>query len=148
MSQPISVRRRLQEGNEAAGRRQWPAAVAAYRDVLGAQADHAWAHNNIGYCLKQLKRFDEAISHLQRAISLNPTNTLAVVNLAAALRDRGDAGGAIPWWRRLTELRPEVASHWIDLGLDLMRIGRVRESRHCCERALAIDPGNRIAIAN
>lgn len=53
-------------------------------DTLGY--DYA-AHNGLGYCFEQLGQTQTAISHLQRAISLNPKDLTAYKNLSLCYRN-------------------------------------------------------------
>jgi tetratricopeptide (TPR) repeat protein len=49
-----------------------------------------WIHNNLGYCLNVLKRYDEAETYLRRAIKIAPGISNAYKNLGLCFQGRGD----------------------------------------------------------
>ena len=52
--------------------------------MIASNPDYAEAHLNLGSLLASLKKHDEAIQHLSKAVELNPKLAVAHLNLAAA----------------------------------------------------------------
>jgi Flp pilus assembly protein TadD len=57
----------------------------------------------------QLKRFDEAIRHLEQSLRLNPNNADAHNELGALLANRGEIAEAIPHFEQALRLDPNHA---------------------------------------
>jgi tetratricopeptide (TPR) repeat protein len=74
--------------------------------------------------------------YLKRAIELAPGFTPAYVRLADLYERRGDRQEALRLMKRATELEPENAAYWADLGNLLIRSSRSTEAREAGERGL------------
>ncbi|MQX36289.1 tetratricopeptide repeat protein [Roseospira navarrensis] len=94
---------RLLLGSLAERCQDWPEAVTQYRHALDAAPsarDLAYfGHNNLGFSLIQMQRFDEAEPHCEAAIRLNPDRHNAFKNLGLVRQAQGR-------W-------PEAAGHFI-----------------------------------
>ena len=64
-------------------------AEAAYREVLGRNADDAWALNNLALLWIEAERFEQAVAPLARAAELAPEAAVIRNNLATALERTG-----------------------------------------------------------
>jgi tetratricopeptide (TPR) repeat protein len=67
------------------------------------------AHTLLAACLLARGRADEAISHLEQAVALNPGSVGYLLRLAEGYREAGRYGDAIGAYRRVLELSPENA---------------------------------------
>lgn len=75
------------------------------------------------------------------ALPLDPRLTLAArLNLASQQLDRGETAGAVALARQATQIAPELASGWLQLGLSLRRSGDIAGAIGAYRRALAIEP--------
>ena len=81
------------EGCGHEGSQDWEAAVAAYQQAVELQPQHPlvryFAHNNLGYSLLQLGRFDLAATHCEAAIFVDPQRHNAHKNLGLAREGQG-----------------------------------------------------------
>lgn len=73
-------------GIAAQRERDYPTAIACFRQVLPSRPDDAQLHILIGITLFEYGEVDGAITHLQRAAELEPDSALAWFNLGEALR--------------------------------------------------------------
>lgn len=71
-----------------------PEAVAAYTDLIKDYPDEGIHYQYLGITYGMAGNYEDAITNLKKAISLNPT-PLAYLNLAVALKGTGDIAGAI-----------------------------------------------------
>ncbi len=71
-------------GHIYVARRDLPRTEAAMAAVIQLDPDNAGAHNNLGYILLVQNRATEAIPLFERALLLNPNDTLAQTNLEKA----------------------------------------------------------------
>ena len=98
-----------------------------YRAILAAPA------------VNQLAGGARAEDYLRRAIGLNPGFAEPYVRLADLYaQDAGRVEEALPLVRRATELEPENAAYWLDLGKLLLRLHRSDEARNVGRQGLAV----------
>ncbi len=72
------------DGVEAFEKEDWPAMLESMRKVVDRRPHHdnAWAH--IGFALRRMGRYDEALEAYDRSLSLNPHNRRAMEYLGEA----------------------------------------------------------------
>jgi TPR repeat/Glycosyltransferase family 9 (heptosyltransferase) len=87
-----------------------------------------------------LRRNDEALAVLRRALEIAPDYAEAHNNLGNALRERGEFDGAEACYRRALELKPDYAEARHNLGNAFKSRGHLAEALDCYDRALAIRP--------
>ncbi len=83
-----------------ATQQKWDRALFHFTRALGAAA----AQNNIGHLLLRAGRVDEAVAHLELAVSLNPKSVRALGNLESALRLKGRIDDAEKLHAQLVEV--------------------------------------------
>lgn len=98
------------------------AAIAAYRKVLDLQPNDAGAHADLGVLLWDQKQPRAAVSHLRRAVELDPASSNYSLRLAEVLLRAKDYDAALKFlnsvhdrFANLMEYRFEVA--WTHYGL-------------------------------
>ena len=80
-----------------------------------------------------------AEAHLQRAINLEPEFAQAYVRLAELYaQDAGRLEEALPLLRRATEIEPDNAAYWVNLGRLLLQLQRVEEAQAAGQQGLAV----------
>lgn len=71
----------------------WAEAIQVYQAVTCIEPvdQKMWyfAHNNLGFCLNQLGRFDEGEAFCRKALKIDPTRSNAYKNTALALQGQG-----------------------------------------------------------
>ncbi len=96
----------------------------------------------LGTTLTALKRHDEAVESLRRAVELRPTYVVAINNLGIALRELGQAKEALAQFRRAVELEPAFAPARTNLGQALLNYKEAEEALVHCQEAVRLDPGS------
>ena len=114
-------------------------ALAAYR-VDVEQHPNYEVHSRLGVVLNELGRFEEAETHLRRAIALNPQARSAHLNLGVVLYKQGRYEEALAPARAAAEQRPDHFQAHANLGSVLIELGRFEEAEQPLHRALAINP--------
>lgn len=104
--------------------------------------------NNLGYCLFRAGEYEEAVCRLRQSLAAGPDNAMAHANLVATMNAAGQGLEAIPYRRRLCELRPDTVEYPFDLANALLGCGRVEEALTYYQRALAVDPNHSAAAFN
>ena len=74
----------------------WDDALAQY-DAAVKMRNDTTLHSNLAYCLQNLGRFEEAEESYQRAIAVDPKNSIAMNNLAGLRFRQGDYEGALDY---------------------------------------------------
>lgn len=91
------------------------------------------------------RRLREVIQLLERVLQAQPNHISALTVLAGALRDSGETDKAVEVYRRLGLLTPNKAGSWIQMGMMLAASGRTQEALKAYDRALEIEPDNKVA---
>ena len=77
-------------------------ALEIARDGIGRFPDHAMLHIHAGDICRALKRFDEAFSHWQRALELDPDHLDAAYSMGFCHEELGQFDRALRIWEDLT----------------------------------------------
>jgi len=111
-------------------------------------SDIASAYCNLAIALQEKGQLDEAITHYQKAIELNPSLASAYCNLGTALRKKGQLDEAITHYQKALELNPSFASAYYNLGVALLKKEQLDEAITHCLKALELKPSFAQAYCN
>jgi tetratricopeptide (TPR) repeat protein len=117
-----------------------PQGEAAHALLHQAQQRHPedfWINFQMGYLLQE-ERPREAAGYLRAAVASRPDSSQAQILLGRALRDAGDADGALTAFRKAITLNPNRTGAR-DLARVLAPRGRLEEARLVWEKILAGD---------
>jgi protein O-mannosyl-transferase len=81
-------------------------AIREYEIVLKIRPQHRDANTNLGICLAQAQRFEEAEAALRRALEIDPAFARGYTNLGALALTMRDEEGARDAYRRAIEVDP------------------------------------------
>ena len=93
---------------------------------------HYWGHHN----------YDSALSALDRAVELQPSNSDSRTFRAAIYRRRGEWRRSLAESERALELNPRESLSSTDIGDTYLSLRRWSEAERALTRALALDPHN------
>jgi tetratricopeptide (TPR) repeat protein len=127
------------QARQLKARGDWPAAEAAYRQVLQEQPELLNAWINLGFVQRKQGRPSDAEASQRRAAQLDPGNFMAALNLGSALFDQERYAEAAEWFQRTVELNPECAEGHNNLGHACLRQWGVSSIPHFI-RALELKP--------
>jgi protein O-mannosyl-transferase len=113
-----------------------------WRATIAVNADSWMAENNLAIVLERTGRTDEAMAHLQRALTIDPDNIETRNNLGNAFLRIGRVDEAFVHLQKALELEPNRAAVQYNFGHALLQIGRAEEAIGHLQRALEIEPGN------
>lgn len=100
---------------------------------------------SLGRSLALTQEDEAALPHLERALELDPSSSIAANTFAGALRRRGHAVDAIPWYERCIRLSPRSPQlYHVHGGLSLAHLasGDHAEALRCARAAVAGDPAD------
>ena len=117
-------------------------ALAAFDRGLKIDPENPMIHENIGAIHLDAGQLGAAREEFERAIRANPGSAQGHAGLATVAFKSGDRDTALASWKRAVELD---ASNWdalYNLGVQLMRVGRLAEARPYLERFVRTAPAS------
>ncbi|MFA6970870.1 MAG: tetratricopeptide repeat protein, partial [Gallionella sp.] len=102
----------------------------------------------LGAAFKQLGQREDALTSMQKAAALSPSDAKAHSNLGVILQDLGRLEEAEASYRRALKIKPDYAMAYSNLGNTLNDMGRLDEAEANCRQALQINPDYAEAHSN
>lgn len=124
-------------GDSLLVRQRYQEAIEQYRKASGNSSD-LWDKMGIAY--QMLSDVKDATRCYKQSLRLNPTNQLALNNIATVYELQGQFSKAESMYRRALELDPTSAKITMNLGTVLMIESRYSQGSDFYKRALALDP--------
>jgi tetratricopeptide (TPR) repeat protein len=114
-------------------------AIAAFRRALELDPRSARVRARLARALASEGRVDEAMEACRRALRQETGAGAGEIHalLAGLLMNRGDLAGAVDHYERALALAPELGDARANLGLSLLRLGRVDAARAALRAARA-----------
>jgi tetratricopeptide (TPR) repeat protein/predicted O-methyltransferase YrrM len=131
-------------GGLYAKEKQWQSAIAAYRQVLQRDANHAETHRNLASIYAELGETAIEVEHRYQAVTINPKWATAAnqLMLGNSLMGLGKTTEAIDCYRRAIQLRPDFLEAHYDLGVALADQGEWQTAQISLLQALQINPNH------
>ncbi len=126
--------------SDLAEKRQFEAAVPAWRKALELSPDDPRAHNNLGVALAETGKPDEALAEYRRSLKLNDASAQAHNNLGSVLAEQGSLDEALAQFQKAVELNPDNARAQINLGGALAEKSRGAEALEHLRKGVEIEP--------
>jgi tetratricopeptide (TPR) repeat protein len=123
---------------------QFVNAETLYRTTIARNPSSFMAHNNLGVLLGRAPASrgvaDEALSHLETAVRLNPVDADSRNNLGNALRNHGDLTGAVAQYQAAIRANPTSPQAHHNLGDTLQRLGDLQAAADEHQAVIRMDP--------
>lgn len=108
----------------------------------------AAAEFNLGTVLDRRGRWDEARTHYERALAINPYHVRAMNNLGIGVDRAGQSADALRWFARALAIDPDEPEVHVNFGSALIRARRFDDARRVLDRAVALNPRSADALNN
>jgi serine/threonine protein kinase len=106
----------------------------------GLKELEVWELSNKGASLDKLGQFDEALTCYNKALEIDPRDTIAWINKGASLDKLGQFDEALTCYNKALEIDPRNTVGLMNKGRSLHSLGRYDEALTCYNKALEIDP--------
>ena len=127
---------------QLADKRQFEAAVPAWKKALELNPEDPRGHNNLGVALFESGKMDEAIVEYRKSLELNPSSSQTHNNLGSALAEKGSMDAALPEFQKAVELNPDNAAAHVNLGNALANVnGRLEDAIQELTKGIEMAPG-------
>jgi tetratricopeptide (TPR) repeat protein len=127
---------------------QYEASVHAFEHVAKMRPDYADAQTNIGLTYIQWEKYDEALSYLDKSLSLARDNARALYYLALVERNRGQVDEAIANLQKVAQQFPRSRDAHRELGFAFYQQHKYDLARAEYETVQSIDPDDLAAHYN
>lgn len=122
-------------------KKQFDAAVPAWKKALALDPDDSRAHDNLGVALAETGKMDDAIAEYRKSLELNSGSSHTHNNLGTALAEQGLLDDALQHFEKAVELNPDNASAQINLGNVLaLKKEHLDEALVHLRRGVELDP--------
>ena len=101
---------------QLADKKQYDAAVPAWKQALALAPEDPRGHNNLGVALVATGKYDDAIAEYRKSLELNPSSSQTHNNLGSALAEAGRVDEALPEFEKAVELNPDNGAARVNLG--------------------------------
>lgn len=90
----------------------------------------AITHNHLATCLLHLDRIDEAVNHLEQAITLSPNYAEAYNGLGNVYQRINQLSEAKNYYKKATNLRDDYIDAFVNLGTVFLKTNELDEAEH------------------
>jgi len=111
-------------------------------DALQELVQGARVHLIRGRMALEAKRYEEAVTEFRQAVSANPDNVTAHVNLGAALTQTGDLNGAMEQFEATLRIDPKNTTAHYNLAVLLARENKHQQAIVHLQAVLSINPND------
>jgi tetratricopeptide (TPR) repeat protein len=126
---------------QLADKKQFDAAVPAWKKALELDPNDPRGHNNLGVALVETRKTDEAIAEYRKSLELNAASSQTHNNLGSALAEKGSVDEAVPEFEKAVELNPDNAAAHVNLGNALAaKSGRLADAIEQLKKGIDLQP--------
>jgi len=137
-----------QRAAEAFGKKDWPAARAAYQEMLKSDPENALSWANLGAVEQQAGNIDEAIACFSKSVRFNPQISQTWSALGLLHSNKGDTYLAISMFTRAIHEDPADARAHNYLAIAAKTLGWADTAETELLRAIELDPSYGLAYFN
>jgi len=135
--------------------KDWRALEQTSRALTVQFPHHGFGYKSLGVALKMLKRDDEALPVLYKAVECLPDDAIVLNNYANALNQAGKLDEAATYYEKALKLTPNLeeaqenlAIILINMTVNLNSADKLEEALELCKKALSIKPNSTVALFN
>lgn len=127
-------------GNEFLTSGKLEDAAECYKQAVAINPNYAEGFLNLGFVLKELKRYEDAERCLSQAILINPEMEDAYYILGTISRERGNLNAAIDNFNKVIKIKPEFEIVYRDLCHVLFLSGQLDNAKNTIQKGITQNP--------
>ncbi len=125
-------------------------AINNYNKVLELSPGHPDGTNNLAVAMRDYGRFlgekngdlQGSLNYLNQSYQLSPNDPETIRLLGINYGISGRHAEALPYFKRTTELAPNIVGNWINLSRVYMEVGDMENANLAKQKALELDPNS------
>jgi tetratricopeptide (TPR) repeat protein len=123
----------------------WHDSETLWNHTLACTSRNCVAHNSLGVFLVDQGRLDEAKTHYQASLEIDPQDVDPHLNLASVLAVQGRFDEAVACYQKALQIQPDFPKGHGDLGDLLAHLGRLDEALDHYRKASELQPDDAVA---
>jgi tetratricopeptide (TPR) repeat protein len=127
---------------------QFDLAETTFKEMVRKFPDNPYPVYRLGVFYGYIKKYDQAIADLNKALAMSPEDPAILKALSIAYNQKGDRGHAIETARRITKLRPKSIPDKFYLAALTQDAHRDKEAIALYREILAEEPNHLLALNN
>jgi tetratricopeptide (TPR) repeat protein len=137
---PPEVLDAVRKADEAYKAGRFAEAQAEYEKLLALRPELATTiHQQLGFSLIQLKKYPEALAHLQKVLDADPANTQIRAIMAQAALEGGMTDRGVELLAGIDAASVKEPDVFFNIGVNLLNAGRSEDAIAYFSRAIALD---------
>ncbi len=133
--------------DQAEAMRAQQAKIDHLENTVRALPDDPLSHAGLGFALRRVGRYNDAMHAYQVALQLDPNNLEILNNTASLCLIRGDTTLAINYFHTILQIQPTFVDAWLNLGIVYAMLNEPEAARQAWQMALRYEPNHPMAKA-
>ncbi len=119
-----------------------------YQQMLASDPQSSDAHTGMGTILSKQQKYEEALTYLNHALKLQPTQPEILKHIANTYQEHGQHENAINYFRKALRINPDMPEVYNNLCTALMDLGQLDEAMTHCTQAINMKPRDAAGLYN
>jgi tetratricopeptide (TPR) repeat protein len=140
------MKKDLVAANDLFDKKQYPAALDAYKAFLAKFPDAYFIWRNIGNSYFVQEKYDEAEAAYKQILAKDANDVDAIISIGNCYSNRGNTDGAIEWYAKVVMEKITDSDMLYAVGLAYSKSAKLEDARKYFEKAVELDGNNADAI--
>lgn len=136
----------LTAANDLYDKKDYAAAIEAYKAFLVKYPDAYFIWRNIGNSYFLMEKYDEAEAAYKQVLAKNPDDVESIISIGNCYANRGDTDKAMEWYNKVQIDKLTDSNLLYSVGLAFYKRSKLDEARKYFEKAVEVEPANADAI--
>jgi len=133
------MKKDLTAANDLFDKKDYPAAIEAYKAFLTKFPDAYFIQRNIGNAYFLLEKYDEAEAAYKEVLAKNPNDIEAVIGIGNCYSNRGNTDAAMEWYGKVSIDKLNDAGLLYSVGMSYFQTQKLAEAAAYFEKAISLD---------
>ncbi|HOW84574.1 MAG TPA: tetratricopeptide repeat protein [Candidatus Aminicenantes bacterium] len=133
------MKKDLTAANDLYDKKDYAAAIEAYKAFLAKFPDAYFVWRNIGNSYFVQEKYDEAETAYKEVLARDPNDAEAAISIGNCRSNSGDTDGALEWYGKVSLDKINDANLLYSVGLTYFKTQKLAEAAACFEKAVGLD---------